>query len=87
MKMALPIDYFLKIDDIKVVFMDIQMLEMDGFQATSYIRSFKKWSDLPIIAITANVLPEDLQKCLDAGMNLCLLKPLNLDKVHDAFVQ
>lgn len=70
-----------------LVFMDIQMPEMDGYQATRTIRSFSKWSNLPIIAMTANVFPEDVQKCYEAGMDFCLLKPFNLYDVHKALVQ
>jgi len=73
--------------DFDLIFMDVQMPEMDGYQATSYIRSFKKWAKLPIIAMTANVLPDDIQKCFDSGMNLCLLKPLDLDEVYETLVQ
>ena len=58
-----------------LVLMDMQMPQMDGPQATRVIRQNLKLTDLPIIAMTANVLPADRQACLDAGMNDHLGKP------------
>jgi signal transduction histidine kinase/CheY-like chemotaxis protein/HPt (histidine-containing phosphotransfer) domain-containing protein len=58
-----------------IVLMDCQMPVMDGFAATKAIRSLPSASSLPIIAITANAMPGDPQKCLDAGMNDFLAKP------------
>ena len=58
-----------------VVLMDMQMPQMDGPQATRLIRQNLKLTNLPIIAMTANVLPADRQACLDAGMNDHLGKP------------
>lgn len=62
--------------DFELVLMDCQMPVMDGFEATQQIRkSFNKKS-LPIVALTASILQEDLQACYDAGMNDYLAKPL-----------
>ena len=52
-----------------VVLMDLQMPEMDGFQATAKIRSDPRFAKLPIIAMTAHATMEERQRCLDAGMN------------------
>ena len=66
-----------------MVFMDVQMPEMDGYDATRSIRALDipKAGTIPIIAMTANVFREDVEKCLGAGMNGHVGKPLNLDDV------
>lgn len=61
-----------------VVLMDIQMPNMDGYQATQKIREF---SDIPIVAMTANAFEEDKQKALSMGMNGHIAKPIDIDKV------
>ena len=66
-----------------IVFMDIQMPEMDGFKATRSIRSMgkEKSKTIPIIAMTANVFKEDIDNCLKSGMNDHIGKPLDFDAV------
>jgi len=66
-----------------VVFMDCQMPEMDGYAATKAIRSLRRGAQLPIVAMTANAMPEDRQRCLDAGMDDYLLKPLSTERLHE----
>jgi signal transduction histidine kinase/ActR/RegA family two-component response regulator len=67
-----------------LVFMDLQMPEMDGLDATRKIRALPSQSTatLPIIAMTANVFQEDIDACIDAGMNGHLGKPVNLDEIY-----
>jgi PAS domain S-box-containing protein len=75
-----------------IIFMDIHMPEMDGYEATRHIREFEKESGhpaVPIIAMTANVFREDIEKCLAAGMNDHLGKPIDLGELFkkmDAFL-
>ncbi len=62
-----------------VVFMDLQMPEMDGFTATKLIRAQPRLNGLPIIAMTAHALVEERQHCFDAGMNDHVTKPIDPD--------
>ena len=66
-----------------MIFMDVQMPEMGGYEATRRIRSldFDKAKTIPIIAMTANVFREDVEQCLEAGMNGHVGKPLDIDEV------
>jgi len=66
-----------------LIFMDIQMPSMDGYEATRRIRSsgLPQADKIPIIAMTANILPEDIELCLAAGMNCHLGKPINIDEI------
>ena len=66
-----------------LIFMDIQMPEMDGYEATRRIRALgtEKAKSIPIIAMTANAFVEDVEKCLEAGMNSHVGKPLNIQDV------
>lgn len=68
--------------DIDLVLMDIMMPEMDGYEAMAEIRKLEKFKDLPIIALTAKAMKEDQQKCLDAGANAYLSKPVNIDELE-----
>jgi two-component system, sensor histidine kinase and response regulator len=62
-----------------VVFMDLQMPEMDGFTATRLIRAQAHLQNLPIIAMTAHALVEERRRCLEAGMNDHVSKPIDPD--------
>ncbi|WP_462324720.1 response regulator [Desulfoplanes sp.] len=64
-----------------VVLMDVQMPEMDGFEATGYIRKDARFDTLPVIAMTAHALKGDKERCMDAGMNDYLTKPIDPDKL------
>ena len=69
-----------------MIFMDVQMPEMDGYEATRRIRSLDnpRAKFIPIIAMTANVFREDVEKCLEAGMHGHVGKPLDFDEVMKA---
>ncbi|MCL2183476.1 MAG: response regulator [Chitinispirillia bacterium] len=65
-----------------LILMDLQMPEMDGYDATRKIResSHASAKEIPIIAMTANVFKEDIDKCLEAGMNAHIGKPVDIDE-------
>ena len=66
-----------------IIIMDVQMPEMDGYEATRVIRSLDvdRAKTIPIIAMTANVFAEDIQQCIDCGMDDHLAKPIDMDAV------
>ncbi len=78
----LAYDAFLK-SDFNAIIMDCHMPEMDGYEATKQIRNTEKGRDIPIIALTANVMKENINKCLEAGMNECLGKPIDPELVFN----
>jgi len=73
-----------------LVFMDCQMPVMDGYQATKKIREVESKvlnREIPIIAMTANSMQGDQEKCLSVGMNDFISKPVNPNKVEDALIR
>ncbi|MDD2290811.1 MAG: transporter substrate-binding domain-containing protein [Aliarcobacter sp.] len=69
------------------VLMDCQMPILDGYEATKQIRKNEKFKDLPILAMTANAMQGDKEKCINSGMNDYIAKPLDFSKFYETLVK
>jgi CheY-like chemotaxis protein len=70
--------------DPVMIFMDVNMPEMDGYTTTRHIRQMAEpWCNLPIIALTADAMKGDREKCLEAGMNKYISKPFRLEEIDE----
>jgi len=74
----------MKEQEFSLVFMDLQMPVMDGYEATLEIRKNPAWSDTPILAMTANAYASDIEHCLSSGMNAHISKPIDIDELYKA---
>lgn len=72
-----------------IILMDLQMPVMDGYKATSEIRALanRALSGIPIVAMTANAFDTDRQKCLEAGMNGHIAKPIDISKLFETLAE
>jgi CheY-like chemotaxis protein len=72
-------------DDFDLIFMDIHMPGMDGYETVELIRAFDhpRARTVPIIAMTANVFREDVERCYEVGMNDHIGKPLDFEKLNE----
>lgn len=81
----------IKSKNYEIVFMDIQMPNMDGLEATKKIRAMKNediyFEEVPIIAMTAHAMKGDMEKSLDAGMDDHITKPIDPDKLFNTIVK
>lgn len=72
--------HMLKTDDgIGIVLLDMMMPEMDGYEAIGRIRADNVLTDMPIIAVTAQAMPGDREKCMEAGATAYISKPVDVD--------
>jgi CheY-like chemotaxis protein len=71
----------------QAVFMDCQMPEMDGYQASMELREKDEYKNLPIIAMTANAMKGDKEKCLAAGMSDYITKPIEIKIIEEKLLK
>ncbi|MBF0381623.1 MAG: response regulator [Magnetococcales bacterium] len=75
------------IDKYELVFMDLQMPEMDGYEATKQLRTNSLTKKIPIIAMTSHAMVGDKEKCLRAGMNDHVAKPIELEQLYECLTK
>jgi len=73
--------------DYDLIFMDMQMPVMDGLTSTRTLRKIERLARLPIVAMTANAMEQDRQKCLEAGMDDVVIKPIDPDRLWDSLLR
>lgn len=67
--------------EIGIILLDMMMPEIDGYEILGLLRTHNKFSTLPVIAVTAQAMPGDMEKCIEAGANDYIAKPINTDKL------
>jgi len=70
-----------------LILMDINMPEMDGYTLTKKIKSIPHFSNIPVLAITANVMKGDRERTLQAGCDGYIDKPIDIDKFYETITQ
>jgi CheY-like chemotaxis protein len=68
-------------NDIGIVLLDMMMPDMDGYEAIPLIRALPGYGNIPIIAVTAQAMKGDREKCISAGANGYISKPVNIDEL------
>ncbi len=74
-------------NDITIVLIDMMMPIMDGYEAMSYLRATSGYKNIPMIAVTAQAMVGDKEKCLAAGANDYVSKPIDVDKLMQVVEQ
>jgi two-component system cell cycle response regulator DivK len=69
--------------DIGIVLMDMMMPDMDGYTAIPRIRNIEKIAAIPVVAVTAQAMSGDKERCLQAGADRYISKPVNVDRLFE----
>jgi len=77
----------IKSQKFDLVLMDIQMPEMDGYEATRELRKIPQYDNIPIIAMTANAMQEDINRSFESGMDAHIAKPIEVEKLHKVLLE
>jgi two-component system, cell cycle response regulator DivK len=77
--------FFAENQDVDVILLDINLPDIDGYEVARRLRASKKaaLAHIPIVAVTANAMKGDVQKVLEAGCNLYMSKPINIQELLD----
>jgi two-component system, cell cycle response regulator DivK len=77
--------FFAENQDVDVILLDINLPDIDGYEVARRLRASKKpaLAQIPIVAVTANAMKGDVQKALEAGCNLYMSKPINIQELLD----
>lgn len=67
--------------DVGIILMDMMMPDMDGYEAMPFFREINYYKNIPIIAVTAQAMVGDRERCLDAGANDYISKPIDVDRL------
>jgi len=81
------LDKLTKDNTIKMVLMDMMMPDIDGYEATHLIRKNELISQIPIIAVTAQAMSHDKDKCLAAGVDDYISKPIDIDALTSIIIK
>ena len=81
------VEYVQKNPKIDLILMDISMPIMDGYEATSSIRNFREFDDIPIVALSANVMSAEINHALESGMQGYIEKPINVDFLYEKLLE
>ncbi len=73
--------------NVKVILMDMMMPGIDGYQAIEIIKKNEELKDIPVIAVTAQAMAGDKEKCLNAGADGYVSKPINIDHLLDVIIK
>ncbi len=74
-------------DNIGIILMDMMMPDMDGYEAIPKLKTAEQWKHLPVIAVTAQAMAGDREKCLAAGADGYLSKPVDIDQLQGILKQ
>lgn len=85
--MSNAFDLLIKSTGIEIILIDMMMPEMDGYEALPMLKADQRYKHIPVIAVTAQAMKGDKEKCLSAGANNYISKPVNIDALLEMMNQ